>query len=123
MTLNVTEPEFLILRILWREGALSVREIHDQLSEQNGWAYTTTKTVMDRMAGKDVLKRTSSHGVYLYHPLISRSQAMLKWVKFMANGLFETDYNEVVTMFSKRGLLSDSEIDELYSLLEKEENK
>ncbi len=123
MSFNVTEPEFLILRILWREGALSVREIHDQLSNQNGWAYTTTKTVMDRMAKKDVLSRESSHGVFLYRPLISKSQGMLRWVKFIANGLFETDYNEVVTMFSKRGLLSDSEIDELYNLLENEEDK
>ena len=47
---DLSKAEHDILNALWRSGAQSVREVHDQVSQTTGWAYTTTKTVMDRMA-------------------------------------------------------------------------
>ena len=50
-----------------------VREVHDDLQNTHGWAYTTTKTMMDRMASKALLKREEFHGIYLYRPLIVKA--------------------------------------------------
>ena len=69
---ELTKTEFDILRILWKSGRLSVRELHDQMIENYSWAYSTTKTMMDRMVKKELLKREQFHGIFLYSPLISR---------------------------------------------------
>jgi len=117
---EISQSEFHILQTLWKNGEQSVREVHDSLSAKTGWAYTTTKTTMDRMSKKGLLQRDSFHGVFVYKPLITKSQGMVKWVHFFADGILETDYSSVVTMFSKTGALSEDEIVELRSLLEKE---
>ena len=115
---EISTAEFQILRALWKNGAQSVREVHDALISKTNWAYSTTKTTMDRMTKKGLLERNSFHGIFLYKAMISKSQGLVKWVRFFADGLLETDYAQVVTMFSQTGSLSEKEIQELQSLLE-----
>jgi len=119
---DLSRSEFDILRVLWKNGALSVREVHDLVSEKTSWAYTTTKTMMDRMAGKGLLKREEFHRIFLYRPQITRVQGLLKWVRFMAERVFEADPVTVVSLFGENNSLSSEEIEELKSLLKKEGN-
>jgi len=119
---EISTAEFQILRVLWKNDAQSVREVHDLISAKTGWAYSTTKTTMDRMSKKGLLERQSFHGVFIYKPLISKSQGMVKWVRFFADGVLETDYSNVITMFNQTGSLTDQEIAELRALLEDEED-
>lgn len=118
---NISPKEQLILNILWKKRELSVREVHDLLEEKTAWAYSTTKTRMDRMAKKGLLERFDSHGVLLYKPIISRTEGLAHWVKFVADGIFETDYSNVVNMFSDNIDLSQKEKSELIKLLDEEE--
>jgi len=118
---NISPKEQLILNILWKNGELSVREVQNQIETKTGWAYSTTKTRMDRMAKKGLLERFEFHGVLLYKPMISRSEGLAHWVKFVADGIFETDYSNVVNMFSENIDLSNAEKSELIKLLEEDE--
>ena len=121
---EISTAEFQILRVLWKNDAQSVREVHDLIAAKTGWAYSTTKTTMDRMSKKGLLERQSFHGVFIYRSLISKSQGMVKWVRFFADGVLETDYSNVITMFNQTGSLTEQEIAELKILLEdEEENK
>ena len=61
---ELSKAEYDILRILWKHERLSVREVHDQLVDTYNWAYTTTKTMMDRMVKKELLNREDFHGVF-----------------------------------------------------------
>ena len=120
---DLTKAEFNILRIVWKNGKLSVREVHDQITTTHDWAYSTTKTVMDRMVRKRLLAREKFHGVFLYHPLISRPTGFTRIVQFFADHVLELDYGEVVALFSRSNALRPDEIRELENLLadEKEE--
>lgn len=115
---EISAAEFRVLKTLWKKHPLSVREVHDTISATTGWAYSTTKTTMDRMVKKGLLQRASFHGVFIYHPLVTKSYGMAKWVRFVAEGLLDTDYARVVSMFSANGALTDSEAEELLQLLE-----
>jgi len=118
---NISPKEQLILNILWKNKELSVREVHNHLESKTSWAYSTTKTRMDRMAKKGLLKRFNSHGILLYKPMISRSEGLAHWVKFVADGIFETDYSNVVNMFNENINLSKDEKSQLIKLLEEDE--
>ena len=120
---ELSKAEYDILRVLWRDGTLSVREVHDQVSPANQWAYSTTKTVMDRMVKKELLKREKFHGVFIYRPLISRPAGLARLVQFFADRVLETDYGTVVSLFARNKTLSQSEIDELTKLLHENEKK
>jgi len=117
---ELSKAEYDILRILWKEGRLTVREVHDQVYDIHKWAYTTTKTMMDRMIEKGFLKREKYHGIYLYKPLISRPAGLARMVRFFADRVLETDIGSVVSIFAKSNTLSAKEIEELERLLEEE---
>ena len=120
---DLTKAEFDILRILWKSGRLNVREVHDQLIENYNWAYSTTKTMMDRMVKKGLLRREEFHGVYLYKPLLSRPKGFARFIQFFADRVLELDYGSVVSLFSRSKALSPEEIEELRLLLDREKNR
>ena len=115
---ELSKAELNILRVLWKAGRLSIREVYDQIYDIHKWAYTTTKTIMDRMVKKGLLKREKFHGVFLYKPLISRPAGLAKMVQFFADRILETDTGSVVAMFAKNNTLNKDEIKELEVLLE-----
>ena len=98
-------------------GKLSVREVHDQVIANHDWAYSTTKTMMDRMVRKELLAREKFHGVFLYRPLISRPTGFTRIVQFFADHVLELDYGEVVALFSSSKAPMSEEIRESETLL------
>lgn len=118
-SIELSKAEYDILRVLWKKGRLSVREVHDQLNETYNWAYTTTKTMMDRMVNKELMARDSFHGVFLYKPLISRPAGLARMVQFFADRVLEMDVGSVVSMFAQSKSITPEEIEELNDILEK----
>lgn len=116
--IDLSKAEYDILRALWKGKRLSVREVHDQLERVYGWAYTTTKTMMDRMVQKELLKRDQFHGVFLYEPLISRPAGLARMVQFFADRVLEMDVGSVVSLFARSKAISPEEIEELARLLD-----
>ena len=117
---ELSKAEYDILRILWKDGRLTVREVHDEVHDIHKWAYTTTKTMMDRMIKKGLLEREKYHGIYLYKPLISRPAGLARMVRFFADRVLEIDTGSVVSIFAKSNKLSADEIEELEKLLKEE---
>ncbi|NIN72073.1 MAG: BlaI/MecI/CopY family transcriptional regulator [Gemmatimonadetes bacterium] len=117
---DLTKSELAVLRVLWREGELSAREVHEGLPDALGWAYSTTRTTVDRMAAKGLLAKRSFHGIYLYEPRISRPAGLAGVVRDLAERVLEMDYAPVVSLFAEANDLSQEEVDELERLLEEE---
>lgn len=66
-----TDAELAILRVLWREGARTVREVHDVLSRGRSLAYTTTLKLLQIMTEKGLTVREVRGQQHLYrarHP-------------------------------------------------------
>jgi predicted transcriptional regulator len=83
MDLKQGDLENLILNALWdleREGAtkIFVGNIQEKIrSPAKKWAYTTVKTVLDRLVDKELARREKDGKKYLYHSIIDRDQAGL----------------------------------------------
>jgi len=65
-----TELELEILKILWRDGEATVRQVKKQLSSFRKLAYTSVMTMMTIMTEKGYLKRRRKRNYYMYKPLI-----------------------------------------------------
>ena len=113
-----------MLNVLWKsKEGLSVREVHEQIKDEFEWAYSTTKTTMDRMVKKGLLRREGFHGVFLYQAEISRPAGLARLLSFFMNDLLDMDQGALVSLFGRSKALSSSEIDELESLLEMQTNQ
>jgi BlaI family transcriptional regulator, penicillinase repressor len=122
-TPDLSKAEYDILRVLWKDGRRNVREVHDRLHPVYHWAYTTTKTMMDRMVTKGLLSREEFHGVFLYSPLVSRPAGLAKMVEFFADRVLEMDAGSVVSLFARSKAITPDEIRELEALLKEKKRR
>jgi predicted transcriptional regulator len=120
---DLSKAEYDILRVLWKKGKQTVREVHDQLQGVYGWAYTTTKTMMDRMTTKGLLSREMVHGIYLYRPLITRPVGLVRLVQFFADRVLEIDASSIITMFTQSNAITLEESQELERLLKEQQDQ
>lgn len=58
-----------VMRLFWRRGAQTVREIYEEISARRDVAYTTVMTTCLRLADKGLLHREREAGIsYRYMP-------------------------------------------------------
>ena len=63
-TLGPLETE--IMGVVWASGAVTTRDVHQQLLRRRGIAYTTVMTVMGNLTRKGLLERRLDGRAYLY---------------------------------------------------------
>jgi BlaI family penicillinase repressor len=69
-----TELELEILKILWRDGQATVRQVRKKLVDFRKLAYTSVMTMMSIMTEKGYLKRSKEGNYYVYKPRISEQE-------------------------------------------------
>jgi len=114
--LNPTELE--VMKILWEADGLSAREVHTRLGDRLDWAYSTTRTTIERMVRKGLVDKNVFHGLHLYTASISRASGLARMVRDFARQVLETSHVPVVSLFADTGRLNGDEIDELSRLLD-----
>lgn len=114
---ELSRAELDLMKILWAGGRLSAREVHEQIPPELGWAYTTTRTVLDRLVAKGVLRRESSHGINVFIPQMTRPQGLARLVREFATRVAEVEPAAVVALFARQSRLSPAELEELAELV------
>lgn len=114
--LNSTELE--VMKILWDADGLSAREVHERIGDHMEWAYSTTRTTIERMVRKGLVKKSVFHGLHLYTAAVSRASGLARMVRDFARQVVETSHAPVVSLFAESGRLDEKEIDELSRLLD-----
>ena len=100
MYLNHGDLEMLILNVIWDntdtfQSSMSVNQVWDKLNRLNikkKWAYTTIKTVLDRLTEKGLLNKIKNGKKYDYVTLISRNEMAEKALRKVANEYFASDF-------------------------------
>jgi BlaI family transcriptional regulator, penicillinase repressor len=108
------------MKVLWTAGRLSAREVHERVEESLGWAYSTTRTTLERLAKKGVLSKQRFHGLTLYEPKISKARGLARRVLDFAERVLESEPAPVVSLFARSEALTEAEIEELSRLLDGE---
>lgn len=93
-----TEKEFEILTVLWREGAASVKKVHEILASKTG--YTTTLKLMQIMFEKGIVKRDTTSKQHIYKANYTKEQAKEFKVKQLLIDLFNDDKALLISYLS-----------------------
>jgi predicted transcriptional regulator len=84
-----TDGELEILRVLWREGPSTVRDVHSTLSKTKpGTGYTTVLKLMQIMAEKDLVIRDEKNKAHVYAPRIREDQTQRQLVGDLVDRVF-----------------------------------
>ena len=113
-----SDAEFDVLKLFWRDGPLSARQVHDQVGPQLGWAPSTTRTVLERMCAKGLLGRREQGGVAVFLARESKVDVVGRALLKFSRKVLEIDGPLSAQAFTGSQLLSSDEISELQAMLD-----
>lgn len=115
---QLTPAELEVMKILWDADGLSAREVHERIGEHMDWAYSTTRTTVERMVRKGLVSKNVFHGLHIYTASVSRARGLARMVRDFASQVLGTSHVPVVSLFADSGSLSEEDVEELRQLLD-----
>ena len=114
-----TDSELEILKILWREGASSVRTVNEALSKEKETGYTTTLKFMQIMHEKGLLDRDTSQRSHIYHSLVAEKDIKGSLLKTFTKNAFEGSASQLILQALGNNKMSNDELKEIKALINK----
>jgi len=115
-----TAAEWTLLNAVWRLGKATVREIHDAVRGETGWAYTTVKTMLERMAAKGFLHVARVGPVKQFYARRRKSDVVPRAIEGFLDHVLGDSLAPLVGYIAKARGLDEKEIRELRRILEPE---
>ena len=118
-----TEAELELLRVLWERGPLTVREIHDALSDDKATGYTTTLKILQKMTGKGLVRRNESQRSHVYEPVMKAEHTQRQLVRDLLHKAFGGSPGQLVMQALSEKKATATELLEIRRLLDELESK
>lgn len=116
---NPSESELKLLRVLWREGRLSARELHNAALEDTNWSFSATRKTLERMEAKGLIAVEPVHGVKTYTAVSGKLDVMARLIKDFAAKILDADGPLPAAAFTGSRLIDEDEVEKLEELLER----
>jgi predicted transcriptional regulator len=118
-----TASELAILAILWEEGPLPVKAIHEKLSEEKEVVYTTILKTMQVMMDRGFLDRESAGRKHIYRAIIAREDTQDSLLDSFMNKAFGGSAKALAMRALGNYRTSKEDLAELKALINKIENE
>jgi predicted transcriptional regulator len=107
--MKLSDAEWTVMNAAWEAGPASAREILARVAPETGWAYTTVKTLLDRLVEKGALGVDRRARSSLYAPRVSRGQARRQAVRSLLDRAFDGTFGSLVQHLVEEERLSPRE--------------
>ena len=114
---TIGDQELALLQHIDESGAASVGEIAASFGEPRGLARSTVLTMMERLRGKDYLKRRQLKGMFRYSIATGPGEAMRSAVGSFVEKTLSGSVSPFVAWMSEHAEVSDDELVELEALV------
>lgn len=84
-----TDRELDILKVLWKLGEGSVREVHEHLAAESGLHFNTIQTQLRIMDEKRLVSHRLDGRTFIYKPLCTREQVSSRFLHKVFNGALD----------------------------------
>ena len=108
-----SDRELEILKVLWKLGESTVRQVLDELAPDGELAFNTVQTQLRIMADKGLVRHRARGRTFLYRPVYSREAASARFLSKVFGGAAR---DLVVSLLQSQKLDAD-ELQELEQLI------
>lgn len=113
------DAELEILKILWSEGSLTVRDVLTRLHESGRRvAYTTVQTLLTRLEQKGHVRSDKSEFAFVYRAKLTRNRVTKSRLKTLVRQLYDGAVGPLVLQLVRTEQFTPQEIDELHRLVD-----
>ncbi len=115
-----TAAELGILRVLWKLGPSTVRQIHEEMSRTDTTGYTTVLKFLQIMHGKGLVNRDESQRAHVYRASLSKSEAQREMTSHLVDRVFDGSMSQLVLQALGSGpRATPEELAEIRAMLER----
>ena len=116
--MRLSDAEWIVMGALWDLAPATAREVHDATAGEADWAYTTVKTMLDRLAEKGAVKSRLAGNALRFTPLVSRRDARGTAVRSLLERAFDGTLGSLMHHMLSEERLSKRDREELRRLLD-----
>jgi predicted transcriptional regulator len=120
---TLAPQELAVMKVIWRKGSATVRDVYEALRDARPVAYTTVMTTMNILETKGFLEKTRAERAFRYVPARSRQQVVGAMVKDFVNRVFDGAAQPLLLHLATSETLSAKERAELRRLIERTPNE
>lgn len=121
--LQLSDAEWKVMNAVWRDHPATARDVLGTLEKETGWAYSTVKTMMDRLVEKGALKAKIEGITSVYQPVLTQKQARKSALRALKERAFAGASGSLMHFLVGNERLSASDRQELLRLLEEQERR
>ncbi len=113
-----TDAEIEILKVLWRRGASTVREVFDALGEVKTTGYTTVLKTMQIMSEKGLVTRDETERAHRYEAAFAEELTQRQMVGDLLRRVFDGSAKKLVLQALSTERATADELTEIRRLLD-----
>lgn len=121
--MTLSDAEWKVMEALWERSPATVRDVRERLRPTTGWAYTTVKTILERMAAKGAIARRLRDRVGWFEPRLSRREARRSAVRTLLDRAFDGAFGSLLHHLASEERLSAADRRRLKGLLDEEDRR
>ena len=115
---DLAKSEWSLMEALWQRGQATASALQADLRSSQGWAYSTVKTMLDRLVEKGYVKSRRVGNVYEYSPKIRRGAVVARTIDDLADRVLAGSVSPLIHRLVESRRLNDEEIRELRRMLD-----
>lgn len=116
--MRLSDFELDVMAHFWSDRELSAPEIYERIGVQRGVAYSTVKTIVDRLEQKGAIERIANRGrTIIYAPVVKRERVRKPLVKTFLRRFFGNDLRPLFAHLLQDEKLSAEELEYLRKLV------
>ena len=110
------------MKLVWKKGEVTVRDVYEALLERRKIAYTTVMTMMRVLERKGYLKTRREDRAYVYRPAHPERQVVRSMVREFVDRVFNGSARPLLVHLVEDRRLSKKELEELERLVREVES-
>jgi predicted transcriptional regulator len=114
---TLTTQELAIMKVIWRLGTATVRDVYEAVLETRRVAYTTVMTMMNILEGKGYLKKEKHDRAFRYRPARPERAVVGSMVREFVNRVFDGAEQPLLLHLVEDAKLTAREREELLRLI------
>lgn len=113
----LTPQELEIMKVVWRIGPATVRDVYEDLLQKRRIAYTSVMTMMNVLERKGHLRKSQQERAYVYQPTRPQKRVLSSMVGEFVDRVFNGSATPLLQHLIEDERLTDNDVREIQRLL------
>ena len=120
--IRISESEWEVMNIVWEKTPVPAGDVVELLETKKGWRERTTRTLIDRLVKKGVLRAERDGKRFLYRPKLTKEDCVQKESRSFLERVFGGEPAAMLIHLVSQTKLSQEEVEELQRILKQKKD-